>query len=67
MNTDLKKLRLDALVKGQEAEDLRKKWIALTNDDPIENDLALSKYVKSKNQHFLTILTIFPSNLRIRS
>ena len=51
MNTDLKKLRLDALVKGQEAEDLRKKWMSLTNDDPIENDLALSKYVKSKNQH----------------
>ena len=51
MNTDLKKLRLDALVKGQEAEDLRKKWMALTNDDPIENDLALSEYVKSKNQH----------------
>ena len=25
MNTDLKKLRLDALVKGQEAEDLKKK------------------------------------------
>ena len=24
MNTDLKKLRLDALVKGQEAEDLKK-------------------------------------------
>ena len=37
MNTDLKKLRLDALVKGQESEDLRKKWMALTNDDPIEN------------------------------
>ena len=51
MNTDLKKLRLDALVKGQESEDLSKKWMALTNDDPIENDLALSKYVKSKNQH----------------
>ena len=51
MNTDLKKLRLDALVKGQEAEDLRKKWMALTNDDPIENDLALSRYVKSKGQY----------------
>ena len=51
MNTDLKKLRLDALVKGQEAEDLRKKQMALTNDDPIENDLALSRYVKSKGQY----------------
>jgi len=51
MNIDLKKLRLDALVKGQEAEDLRKKWMALTNDDPIENDLALSRYVKSKGQY----------------
>ena len=51
MNTDLKTLRLDALVKGQEAEDLRKIWMALTNDDPIENYLDLSKYVKSKNQH----------------
>ena len=51
MNTDLKKLKLDALVKRQEAEDLRKKWMALTNDDPIENDLALSRYVKSKGQY----------------
>ena len=48
---DLKKIKLDALYQKQESDELRKKWQNFTDEDPIEKDLALSKYIKSKTKY----------------
>ena len=54
MENDLKKIKLDALYQKQESDELRKKWQNFTDsglEDPIEKDLALSKYIKSKTKY----------------
>ena len=54
MENDLKKIKLDALYQKQESDELRKKWENFTYsglEDPIEKNLALSKYIKSKTKY----------------
>ena len=51
MENDLKKIKLNALYQKQESDELRKKWQNFTDEDPIEKDLALSKYIKSKTKY----------------
>ena len=51
MENDLKKIKLDALYQKQESDELRNKWKLLTEEDPIEKELALSKYISSKNEY----------------
>jgi hypothetical protein len=54
MENDLKKIKLDALYQKQESDELRKKWQNFTDsglEDPIEKNLALSKYIKSKTKY----------------
>ena len=51
MENDLKKIKLDALYQKQESDELRRKWQNFTDEDPIEKDLALSKYIKSKTKY----------------
>ena len=52
MNNDLKKIKLNALVKKQEYEEYRTKWKDTPEEDPMEKYLALRKYVQSKNEYF---------------
>tara|TARA_R100001463_G_scaffold115126_2_gene170362 strand:- start:516 stop:707 length:192 start_codon:yes stop_codon:yes gene_type:complete len=51
MKNNLKTIKLNALFKKQESEELRNKWKLLTEEDPIEKELALSKYINSKNEY----------------
>ncbi len=51
MNNDLKKIKLNALVKKQEYEEYRAKWKDIPEEDPMEKYLALRKYVQSKNEY----------------
>ena len=51
MENDLKKIKLDALYQKQESDELRRKWQNFTDEDPIEKNLALSKYIKSKTKY----------------
>ena len=51
MNNDLKKIKLNALVKKQEYEEYRAKWKEIPEEDPMEKYLALRKYVQSKNEY----------------
>ena len=51
MENDLKKIKLDALYQKQESDELKKKWQNFTDEDPIEKNLALSKYIKSKTKY----------------
>lgn len=51
MNNNLKKIKLNALVKKQEYEEYRAKWKDIPEEDPMEKYLALRKYVQSKNEY----------------
>tara|TARA_E500000305_G_C3816014_1_gene140666 strand:- start:114 stop:302 length:189 start_codon:yes stop_codon:yes gene_type:complete len=51
MNHNLKKIKLNALVKKQEYEEYRAKWKDIPEEDPMEKYLALRKYVQSKNEY----------------
>jgi hypothetical protein len=51
MKNNLKTIKLNALLKKQESDELRNKWKLLTEEDPIEKELALSKYISSKNEY----------------
>ena len=44
MNNDLKRIQLDALVKKAVCDEQRKKWKETPDEDPIEKELALSRY-----------------------
>ena len=54
MNNDLKfkKIKLNALIKKIAYEEHRKKWKETPEEDPIEKELALSRYVESKMQYY---------------
>jgi len=52
MNNDLKRIQLDALVKKAVCDEQRKKWKETPDEDPIEKELALSRYVESKMQYY---------------
>ena len=54
MNNDLKlkKIKLNALIKKIAYEEHRKKWKETPDEDPIEKELALSRYVESKMQYY---------------
>ena len=61
MENDLKKIKLDALYQKQESDELRKKWQNFTDsglEDPIEKNLALSKYIKSKTKYLKLLAQI---------
>jgi len=58
MENDLKKIKLDALYQKQESDELRNKWQNFTDEDPIEKDLALSKYIKSKTKYLKLLAQI---------
>jgi len=52
MNNDLKRIQLDALVKKAVCDEHRKKWKETPDEDPIEKELALSRYIESKSQYY---------------
>ena len=52
MNNDLKKIKLNALLKKAAYEEHRKKWKETPEDDPIEKELALSRYIELKCQYY---------------
>ena len=52
MNNNLKKIKLNALVKKQEYEEYRAKWKETPDEDPIEKELALSRYIESKSEYY---------------
>jgi len=52
MNNDLKKIKLNALIKKIAYEEHRKKWKETPEDDPIEKELALSRYIELKSQYY---------------
>ena len=52
MNNDFKRNQLDALVKKAVCDEQRKKWKETPDEDPIEKELALSRYVESKMQYY---------------
>ena len=52
MNNDLKRIQLDALVKKAVCDEQRKKWKETPEDDPIEKELALSRYIESKSEYY---------------
>jgi len=52
MNNDFKRIQLDALVKKAVCDEQRKKWKETPDEDPIEKELALSRYVESKMQYY---------------
>tara|TARA_R100000278_G_scaffold106211_1_gene82761 strand:- start:642 stop:833 length:192 start_codon:yes stop_codon:yes gene_type:complete len=58
MENDLKKIKLNALYQKQESDELRKKWQNFTDEDPIEKDLTLSKYIKSKTKYLKLLAQI---------
>ena len=52
MNNDLKKIKLNALIKKIAYEAHRKKWKETPEDDPIEKELALSRYIELKFEYY---------------
>ena len=52
MNNDLKRIQLDALVKKAVCDEQRKKWKETPDEDPIEKELALSRYIELKSQYY---------------
>jgi len=52
MNNDLKKIKLNALIKKAAYEEQRKKWVNTPDGDPIEKELALSKYIELKSEYY---------------
>ena len=54
MNNDLKlkKIKLNALIKKIAYEEHRKKWKETPEDDPIEKELALSRYIELKSEYY---------------
>jgi len=58
MENDFKKIKLNALYQKQESDQLKNKWKNLTDQDPIEKDLALSEYVKSKTKYLKLLAQI---------
>ena len=58
MENNLKKIKLNALYQKQESDELRNKWKNLTDQDPIEKDLALGEYVKSKTKYLKLLAQI---------
>ena len=54
MNNDLKlkKIKLNALIKKIAYEEHRKKWKETPEDDPIEKELALSRYIELKFEYY---------------
>ena len=54
MNNDLKlkKIKLNALIKKIAYEEHRKKGKETPEDDPIENELALSRYIELKFEYY---------------
>tara|TARA_X000001382_G_scaffold123312_1_gene106970 strand:- start:2566 stop:2754 length:189 start_codon:yes stop_codon:yes gene_type:complete len=52
MNNDLKKIKLNALLKKAAYEEHRKKWKETPEDDPIEKELALSRYIELKSEYY---------------
>ena len=58
MKNDFKKIKLNALYQKQESDQLKNKWKNLTDQDPIEKDLALGEYVKSKTKYLKLLAQI---------
>jgi|TARA_E500000331_G_C16949441_1_gene579828 hypothetical protein len=58
MENDFKKIKLNALYQKQESDELRNKWKNLTDQDPIEKDLALGEYIKSKTKYLKLLAQI---------
>ena len=54
MNNDLKikKIKLHALIKKIAYEEHRKKWKETPDEDPIEKELALSRYIELKSEYY---------------
>jgi len=52
MNNDLKRIQLDALVKKAVCDEQRKKWKETPDEDPIEKELALSRYIELKSEYY---------------
>ena len=52
MNNDLKKIKLNALVKKAVCDEQRKKWTETPDEDPIEKELALSRYIELKFEYY---------------
>ena len=52
MNNDLKRIQLDALVKKAVCDEQRKKWKETPDEDPIEKELALSRYIELKFEYY---------------
>ena len=52
MNNDFKRIQLDALVKKAVCDEQRKKWKETPEDDPIEKELALSRYIELKFEYY---------------
>ena len=54
MNNDLKikKIKLNALIKKIAYEEHRKKWKETPDEDPIEKELALSRYIELKSEYY---------------
>ena len=58
MKNNFKKIKLNALYQKQESDQLKNKWKNLTDQDPIEKDLALGEYVKSKTKYLKLLAQI---------
>ena len=54
MNNDLKikKIKLNALIKKIAYEEHRKKWKETPDEDPIEKELALNRYIELKSEYY---------------
>ena len=52
MNNDLKTIKFNALLKKAACDEQRKKWVNTPDGDPIEKELALSKYIELKFQYY---------------